>query len=606
VSVERLWSGRFRAAPAGEAEALTRSLAFDVALAPHDVDAGVAHVRALEDAGLVTAAEASALEKALREVGARIGAGTFAFADADEDVHSAVERGVTELLGETGARLHAGRSRNDLVAADLRLWLLDAADALDAGVVRLARALVAHAREHAAAPMPGSTHGRPAQVLTLGHHLLAHGWALVRDRARLADWRRRAATSPLGAAALAGSTLGLDAEAAARRLGFDAQFENSIDAVSDRDAVQELVAAAAILATHLSRLAADLARWSDPALGWARIDDAYATGSSIMPNKRNPDVAELVRAKPGRIAGAFVALTTMLAGLPLGYHRDLQEDKEPAFDAVRSLLASLAALAGCVETIAFDVAAMRSAARAPDLFATDVAEALVRSGVAFREAHRRVGELLAALDEQDRSLGDLTAVEWAALGLPAGAALLDPEASVSARAGRGGPSPSSVLEQARAIEATLPASDEMVEIRAVSAEDVRPIRRRVLRAGLPRPNVRFEGDEAPDTLHAGAFLDGRLVAVATIVRRPPPDEPGARAAWQVRGMATQPAARGRGLGGDLLERCVEHARDRGGAFVWCNARVRAVAFYERHGFAGVGDVFEIERLGPHLRMRRLL
>jgi argininosuccinate lyase len=603
MSVDRLWSGRFRVAPAAEADALTRSLPFDVALAPQDVEAGVAHVRALEDAGLVEAAEAAALEKALREVGARIGSGAFAFADADEDVHSAVERGVIELLGETGSKLHSGRSRNDLVATDLRLWLLDAVDAIDAIVVRVVRALVAHARDHSSAPMPGSTHGRPAQVVTLGHHLLAHAWPLVRDRDRLSDWRRRASMSPLGAGALATSTLGLDAASTARRLGLDRVFENSIDAVSDRDVAQEFVAAAAILATHLSRLAGDLARWSDPALGWVRIDDAYATGSSMMPNKRNPDVAELVRAKPGRIAGAFVALTTTLSGLPLGYHRDLQEDKEPVFDAARTLLVSLGALAGCLETLAFDVAAMREAARASDLYATDVAEALVRSGVPFREAHRRVGALLACLDEEDRTLADLAGEEWSAVGLPGGGAMLGPEVSVAARGGAGGPSPASVLAQADAVESTLPASDEMLEIRAVSAEDVRPIRRRVLRTGLPRPNVRFDGDDAPDTLHTGAFLDGRLVAVATIVRRPPPGEPGAARAWQVRGMATQPVVRGKGVGGRLLQALIEHARTNGGSVVWCNARVRAASFYERHGFVRDGEVFDIEQLGPHVRMR---
>jgi predicted GNAT family N-acyltransferase len=410
--------------------------------------------------------------------------------------------------------------------------------------------------------------------------------------------------SPLGAGALATSTLGLDAPATARRLGLDRAFENSLDAVSDRDVAQEFVAVAAILATHLSRLAADIARWSDPALGWARVDDAYATGSSMMPNKRNPDVAELVRAKPGRIAGAFAALTSTLAGLPLGYHRDLQEDKEPVFDAARTLLASLGALAGCVETLSFDVARMRAAATAPDLYATDLAEALVRSGVPFRDAHRRVGELLARLDERERTLADLREDQWAAFGLPDGGTLLDPERSVASRAGPGGPSRPSVLAQAGAIDASLPPSDDVIEIRAVTAEDVRPIRRRVLRAGLPRPDVAFEGDDADDTFHAGAFVDGRLVAVATVLRRPPPDAPAAEPAWQVRGMATEPAARGRGLGGELLERCVEHVVRAGGGVVWCNARTRAVPFYERHGFVRDGEAFDVADLGPHVRMRR--
>ncbi len=597
----RLWDGRFSGPPAAEAEALTRSLSCDVTLAPQDVEASVAHAHALEEAGLLEPGAASSLEKALREVGAEIAAGTFAFAEADEDVHSAIERGVSERLGELGARLHAGRSRNDLVATDLRLWLLDTAERIDASLVRLLRALAAHAREHADSPMPGTTHARPAQVVTLGHHLMAHAWALVRDRERLGQWRGRAAVSPL-----ATSTLPLDAGATARRLGLDRAFDNSIDAVADRDVAQEFLAIAAILATHLSRLAADVARWSDPAVGWARVDDAYATGSSMMPNKRNPDVAELVRAKPGRVAGAFVALTTTLAGLPLGYHRDLQEDKEPVFDAARALLVSLPALAGCVETLAFDTARMRADASDPELYATDVAEALVAAGMPFREAHGRVGRLLRDLDRYGRTLADLGDGEWEALGLPCGRALLDPDRSVAARSGPGGPSPASVLAQADAVRASLPPSEEVIEIRRVTAEQVRPIRRRVLRAGLPHPDVVFDGDDAQDTIHVGAFLDGRLVAVATAIRRSPPGEADDGSAWQVRGMATEPAMRGRGLGGTLLDRCAEHARALGGRTLWCNARVRAAGFYRRHGFEPEGGVFDIERLGRHVRMRRSL
>jgi argininosuccinate lyase len=344
-----LWSGRFAKPPAPEAEALGRSLGFDVRLAPQDVEASVAHVRALEDAGLITSDEAGQLEKALREVGAEIAAGTFAFHAADEDVHSAIERGLIDRLGDVGAKLHAGRSRNDLVMADLRLWLLAAAGRIDEGIVRVIRALVSHAREHAETVMPGTTHVRLAQPVTLGHHVLAHAWGLLRDRERLAQWSARASVSPLGAGALGTSTLGLDPARTAERLGFVRAFENSIDAVSDRDAVQEFLAVATICGTHLSRLAADVARFTDESLGWASLDDAYVTGSSMMPNKRNPDVAELARAKAGRLLGDLTALSATLQGLPLGYHRDLQEDKEPAFDAADTLETVLAALAG-VET----------------------------------------------------------------------------------------------------------------------------------------------------------------------------------------------------------------------------------------------------------------
>jgi len=452
---EPLWGGRFKRGPAPEAVALSRSLSVDVRLAPQDVEASVAHVRALEDAGLLSGEEAATLEKALREVGEDIAAGRFAFHPTDEDVHSAVERAVTERLGDLGAKLHAGRSRNDLVVTDLRLWLLAAARRIDDGVVRLIRALLARAREHADTVMPGTTHGRAAQPMTLGHHLLAHAWGLLRDLERLDQWAARTSVSSLGAGALATSTLGLDPEATAGRLGLDRAFPNSIDAVSDRDFVQEFVADAAILGTHLSRLAADLIRWTEESLRWASVDDGYATGSSMMPQKRNPDVAELARAKVGRLAGQFVALTSVLAGLPLGYHRDLQEDKEPAFDAADTVEATLGALAGFAETLEFDVAAMRQAAEAEGLFATDLAEELVRAGVPFRRAHRRVGELLKRLGAEGRSLRALGPEEWRDLGLPEGAALLDPDRSVRARSMPGGPSPVSVLAQAEAVDAAL-------------------------------------------------------------------------------------------------------------------------------------------------------
>jgi argininosuccinate lyase len=455
VSDAPLWSGRFANPPAPEAAELGRSLGFDVRLAPHDIRASAAHVRALEDAGLVTTDEADRLEEALGEVGEEIAAGTFAFHAADEDVHSAIERGVTDRLGDLGAKLHAGRSRNDLVMTDLRLWLLEAASRVDEGVVRLIGSLVDHAREHAETVMPGTTHARVAQPVTLGHHLLAHAWALLRDRERLGQWAERTDVSPLGAGALGTSTLGLDPTRSAERLGFARAFENSIDAVSDRDAVQELLAVAAISGTHLSRLAADVARWSDEALGWASLDDAYATGSSMMPNKRNPDVAELSRAKAGRLLGDLVTLSATLQGLPLGYHRDLQEDKEPAFDAADTLEAVLAALVGCVETLTFHPDAMRAAALEEGLYATDLAEALVRSGVPFREAHRRVGELLLRLETEARTVRSLDPDEWEDLGLPDGAALLDADRAVRARSAPGGPSPHSVLEQIAAIEREL-------------------------------------------------------------------------------------------------------------------------------------------------------
>jgi argininosuccinate lyase len=450
-----LWAGRFSTPPAPEAHALGRSLHFDVRLASVDVDASIAHVRALQDAGLLDADEAATLEEALAAVGDDIAEGRFAFHEADEDIHSAIERGVTERLGDLGARLHAGRSRNDLVVADLRLWLLAAGRRIDGLTVLLVRALVDHSRRHAATVMPGTTHARLAQPVTLGHHLLAHAWGLVRDLERLAQWRDRTSVSPLGAGALATTTLPLRPDAIARRLGFDRAFSNSIDAVSDRDFVLEFCADAAILGMHLSRLAADLARWTDESIAWAQLDDAYSTGSSMMPQKRNPDVAELVRAKAARPSSDFARVAAMLQGLPLGYHRDLQEDKEAAFDAADTLEACLAATVGAVETVRFDPPAMRAAAEQGSLYATDLAEALVLAGVPFREAHRRTGALLKSLEEDGRSLRDLTADEWTSFGVVDGPTYLDPDRAVAARGGPGGPSSESVLAQAAAIERAL-------------------------------------------------------------------------------------------------------------------------------------------------------
>jgi argininosuccinate lyase len=459
---EPLWAGRFSEPPAPEAHALGRSLDVDARLAPHDVAAGVAHVRALQDAGLLEAADADALASALTAVGVEIAEGTLAFDGTDEDVHSAVERAVTERLGSVGERLHAGRSRNDLVVTDLRLWLLAASERIEDDLAALMAVLVDRAREHDATVMPGLTHARLAQPVTLGHHLLAHAWAFDRDRERLTQWANRASTSALGAGAIATSTFGLDPAATARRLGLLRAFENSIDAVSDRDFVQEFSAVAAIVGTHVSRLAADLARWTDESLAWADFDDAYATGSSMMPQKRNPDTAELARAKAARIAARFGQLTALLQGLPLGYHRDLQEDKEPAFDAADTLEQVLPALTGAVRTLAIHPQAMRAACDAEGLYATDLAEALVRSGMPFREAHRRTGALLRELGDRGRGLRGLTPEEWAAFGVPGGAALLDADRSVASRAIAGGPSTSSVRAQADALSARLGSRTERI------------------------------------------------------------------------------------------------------------------------------------------------
>jgi argininosuccinate lyase len=452
VSHEQLWSGRFSKPPVPEAHALGRSLGFDARMASQDVDVSVVHVRALRDAGLLSLAEAASLEWELVEIGRAIVDGRFVFDPRDEDVHSSVERAVTDRLGELGGRLHAGRSRNDLVVTDLRLWLRAAGRRIGGATGALTRTLLDRAREHAIDVMPGTTHGRPAQVVTVGHHLLAHAWGLARDLERLDQWSARTSTSALGAGAIATSTLGIDPESVAQRLGFDRAFANSIDAVSDRDFAQEFAAVAAIEATHLSRLAADVARWTDPELRWAELDEAFATGSSMMPQKQNPDTAELARAKAARIAADFASLAGVLQGLPLGYHRDLQEDKEPVFDAADTLELVLPALAGVMRTLRIDTVAMREACADEGLYATDLTEELVRAGVPFREAHRRTGELIRRLADGGRNLHDLSADEWGTFGVVAGASMLDPDRSVGARPVAGGPSPGSVHAQIDALE----------------------------------------------------------------------------------------------------------------------------------------------------------
>jgi argininosuccinate lyase len=316
----------------------------------------------------------------------------------------------------------------------------------------MAGVVIERGREHAGTVMPGTTHGRNAQPVTMGHHLLAHAWAFRRDLDRLEAWAERSATSPLGAGALATSSLGLDVASTAERLGFRRPFDNSIDAVSDRDFALEFLAVCGILATHLARLAADVARWTDPVVGWAELDEAYATGSSMMPQKQNPDTLELSRAKAARISVSFGRLAVVIAPLPLGYHRDLQEDKEPVFDAVDTLELVLPALAGTLETLRFDTNAMRAALEDDGLYATSLAETLSAAGVPFREAHRRTGELLKDAAARGRRLRDLTPEEWGSFGLSEGPDLLDPDRAVAARSGLGGPAPDSVLAQADALE----------------------------------------------------------------------------------------------------------------------------------------------------------
>ena len=446
-----LWQGRLEGGPAEELWAFSASLHVDRRMATDDVAGSRAHVRGLARAGLVSAEDATALLAALDTVDDELASGTFAFAATDEDVHTAVERRVTELAGPAGGRLHTGRSRNDQVATDLRLWAKRELTEVAARVLALQRVLLQRATTAAAdgTYLPGYTHLQRAQPVLLAHHLLAHGWALARDVDRLVDTRRRLDVSPLGAGALAGSSLPLDPVATAADLGFAAAFDNSLDAVSDRDFVAEALFDLALLGVHLSRIGEEVVLWSSAEFGFLRLDDAWATGSSMLPQKKNPDVAELARGKSGRLIGHLTGLLVTLKGLPLAYNRDLQEDKEPLFDAVEQVNLALAALAGLLATATFDAGRMAAAADAPETAAAavDLAEWLVAAGMPFRDAHHVVAGLVRDSSDGRASLGELVAAH-ADLG-PDAAALLEPGAAVRRRTTAGGAGPAPVEVQLR-------------------------------------------------------------------------------------------------------------------------------------------------------------
>ncbi|MGH9236011.1 MAG: argininosuccinate lyase, partial [Acidimicrobiales bacterium] len=419
-----LWHGRFEAGPADELLAFTVSLGYDRRLAPDDLAGSRAHVRGLVRAGILTDDEAGVVLAALDRVEHELATGSFAFEPTDEDIHTAIERRVTALAGPAGAKLHTGRSRNDQVATDLRLWAKRELGEVARRVVALQRVLLDRARDAGPAYLPGYTHLQRAQPVSLAHHLLAHGWALARDVDRLVDCRRRLDVSPLGAGALAGSSLPLDPDATAADLGFAGRFENSLDAVSDRDFVAEALFALSLLAVHLSRMGEEVVLWTSDEFGFARLDDAHSTGSSMMPQKKNPDIAELARGKAGRVIGDLTGLLATLKGLPLSYNRDLQEDKEPLFDAVDQMALALSAMAGLYATMSFRVERMQQAADSPYAAATDLAELLVERGTPFRDAHALVGGLVRDSLERHVPLAELVAAH-PDLGAE-GAALLEP------------------------------------------------------------------------------------------------------------------------------------------------------------------------------------
>ncbi len=450
----RLWGGRFAGGPADALAALSVSVHFDWRLAPYDLAGSRAHARVLHGAGLLDDAELASMLGTLEALAADVASGAFVPTAADEDVHTALERGLVERLGPLGGKLRAGRSRNDQVATDFRLYLRDAARGLAAMVAALQSALLDQAEAHVDAPAPGFTHLQHAQPLSFGHELAKHAHALARDVDRFRDWDRRAAYSPLGAGALAGSTLPLDPEAVAAELGFTGAVPNSVDAVSDRDFAAEFLFVAAMISVHLSRLGEEVCLWASREFGWAVLDDAYSTGSSIMPQKKNPDVAELARGKAGRVIGHLTGLLATLKALPFAYNRDLQEDKEPVFDTVDTLSLLLPAVTGMVATMRFDRA--RMAASAPDGFAlaTDVAEWLVRRGLPFRDAHDIAGACVRVAEQRGIGLADLTDADLAALSPRLGPevrSVLSVEGSIAARSAFGGTAPVRVREQLAAL-----------------------------------------------------------------------------------------------------------------------------------------------------------
>ena len=446
----RLWGGRFAGGPSDAMAALSLSTHFDWRLAPYDIQQTRAHATVLHRAGLLTPDELEAVIGALDAIAAEVADGTLVPDPSDEDVHTAIERSLIARLGDLGGKLRAGRSRNDQVSTDFRLYLRDHVRRIVRAVTDLQDALLTQAEAHVTTYSPGFTHLQHAQPVSFGHELAKHVHALGRDVERLADWDRRAARSPLGAGALAGSSLGLDPQAVALDLGFDEALGNSIDATSDRDWVAEFLFAAAMIGVHLSRLGEEVILMSSREFGWATLDDAWSTGSSIMPQKKNPDVAELARGKSGRLIGNLTGLLATLKGLPFGYNRDLQEDKEPVFDTVEQLLLVLPAVTGMIATLRFDTD--RMAASAPEGFAlaTDIAEWLVRSGVPFREAHEIAGASVRAAEGRDVELWDLTDAELADISprlTPEVREVLTVRGSLDSRSAFGGTAPARVAEQ---------------------------------------------------------------------------------------------------------------------------------------------------------------
>ncbi len=452
-SANKMWGGRFSASPSKIMEDINASVAYDKRLAAQDIRGSIAHAQMLAECGIIAKSDARAIIKGLGEIEGEVEAGRFEWSAALEDVHMNIESRLAEIIGEPAGRLHTARSRNDQVATDFRLYIRDTIDAFDAKLGELQLILATKAEDYAGVIMPGFTHLQPAQPVTFGHHLLAYVEMLARDRGRFADARRRLNECPLGAAALAGTSFAIDRRATAKALGFERPTANSLDSASDRDFVLEVLSAASISAMHLSRFAEEIVIWSTPQFNFVRLSDAWTTGSSIMPQKRNPDAAELVRARVGRVAGAFQSLLIVMKGLPLAYSKDMQEDKEVTFDALDSYAVALAAMTGMVGDLEPNAPAMQVAAGAGFSTATDLADWLVRElGLPFRTAHHVTGSIVAEAERQgcgieDLALDDMQVIEpritkqvFSVLGV---------EKSVASRKSHGGTAPQNVRKMAR-------------------------------------------------------------------------------------------------------------------------------------------------------------
>src|SRR5450432_592874 len=450
----KMWGGRFASGPDAIMEEINTSIGFDRHLYRQDIAASKAHAEMLGKQGIITADDAKKIAHGLDTILSEFEAGKFAFKRALEDIHMNVEGRLTELIGDAAGRLHTARSRNDQVATDFRLWMRDTIDALDVALAALQLALATKALEHAGTVMPGLTHMQTAQPVTFGHHLLAYVEMAARDRGRFADARKRLNESPLGAAALAGTSFPIDRDLTARTLGFDRPMANSLDAVSDRDFVLETLSAAAIASVHLSRFAEEIVIWTSPLVGLVRLSDKFTSGSSIMPQKRNPDAAELVRAKTGRVIGALTALLIVMKGLPLAYQKDMQEDKQGAMEAFGALSLAIRAMTGMVADIVPDEARMKAAAGEGYATATDLADWLVRTQkMPFRDAHRVTGRIVARASKAGKPLHELPLKEMQTIEPKITSAVfgvLSVEASVKSRASFGGTAPKNVLAQAKA------------------------------------------------------------------------------------------------------------------------------------------------------------